>query len=71
MRVPAAPLARFGLPAGGGWSYEVRWDGFRCPVDTHSHCALLSARSAHALPLELVAAADALERRRTANQAAG
>ena len=35
MRLPSPMLARTGpLPAGPGWSFEVKWDGFRALVST-------------------------------------
>src|SRR6185295_2500274 len=36
MRLPSSPmLAKPGpLPTGPGWSYEVKWDGFRALVST-------------------------------------
>ena len=36
MRLPTSPmLAKPGpLPTGPGWSYEVKWDGFRALVST-------------------------------------
>ena len=38
MRLPAAMLARSGpLPADRGWSYEVKWDGFRPGARTYTH----------------------------------
>jgi bifunctional non-homologous end joining protein LigD len=45
VRVPAAMLARSGpMPDGGGWSFEVKWDGFRCLVDTHEGFRAVSRR---------------------------
>jgi|SRR4051812_34275279 bifunctional non-homologous end joining protein LigD len=38
-------LSRTGvLPAGGGWSYEVKWDGFRALVSTEDGLRVRSRR---------------------------
>jgi ATP-dependent DNA ligase len=44
-RLPAAMLARLGpLPTTGAWFFEVKWDGFRCLVDTHDGLRVMSRR---------------------------
>ena len=52
MRLPAAMLARSGrLPEGSGWSYEVKWDGFRAIVSTEEGLRVQSRRRWRMEPL--------------------
>ncbi len=45
MRLPSPMLARTGpLPLGLGWSYEVKWDGFRALVSTEDGLHVRSRR---------------------------
>jgi len=46
MPLPASPmLSRTGtLPTGSGWSYEVKWDGFRALVSTEDQSRVRSRR---------------------------
>jgi bifunctional non-homologous end joining protein LigD len=61
--IPAAMVARSGrLPRGPGWSYEVKWDGFRAIVCTHAGLRVRSRRGRNLAPLlrELTAMPDGL-----------
>ena len=41
MPLPTSPMLSRGgeIPAGGGWSFEVKWDGFRALVSTENGLA--------------------------------
>jgi bifunctional non-homologous end joining protein LigD len=44
--IPEPMLAQPGpLPAGTGWGFELRLDGFRALVDTHDGLRVMSRRS--------------------------
>jgi bifunctional non-homologous end joining protein LigD len=61
--IPAAMVARSGrLPRGEGWSYEVKWDGFRAIVCTHDGLRVRSRRGRNmaALLPELAGLPDGL-----------
>jgi bifunctional non-homologous end joining protein LigD len=50
--IPAAMVSRTGrLPRGPGWSYEVKWDGFRAIVCTHAGLRVRSRRGRNITPL--------------------
>ena len=62
LRLPEPMLARAGdLPAGAGWSFEPKLDGFRCLVCTHDGFRARSRRGWNMAPLlpELAAALPA------------
>src|SRR4051794_35647102 len=64
MPLPPSPmLSRTGdLPTGGGWSFEVKWDGFRALVSTEDGLKVRSRRGwnmTEALP-ELAGLPDGL-----------
>jgi hypothetical protein len=45
LRLPDPMLSRPGpLPSGSGWSYEVKWDGFRAIVSTEDGFRVRSRR---------------------------
>src|SRR5690242_14301803 len=38
-----------GIPAGGGWQYEPKWDGFRCLAFRHGDNIVLQSKSGQPL----------------------